>query len=910
MPDKCPLSNGEILPAPVSDDNMQTDHIQADERQFLREALFQLRNSFEWSDLDQDLWQTWSTSILQWFKSPRINLDANELRTFRNIVHAIATESSLSSLLKAPGPVLTIVCLLRVVGYFSQDVREIRVEELPSAVISGVMSLAALPDTELRTYERMIGTSWKPTFVEVLTMARTLRGAGNPQLASRLVRELLVDPYHEEPRVQEALSIGIELLDYDPEAFPADVLTSLLDGSPSVQRKLVQRVFASKDVHTAITFTRWLLSGEKNRTCSLEMVGKACALIAGSEGTADAEAIGLVARLIGTSEGAEGVVVEGHVGGSRLEAQLGASEVVEVVMSAGEAVQHDDTAQADPLPTGSKIHQEESNKTDGGSGEQTAVVMFESECMADDDTEIQGFFISEEEEEDETVQPAEKLTKPFIRTVLERRVIPSGSRRGQRLGEVSLTTYTNNLSQIPTDFFPFDPDSTLDWLEATKVPSSAGKFINQIDVFLQCFTDLAEQEKYFGSVKQFLYAKSVFRDQKRCVNEQEMRSRPDQQAMWRAKDEAMKVPLETLEINYEEKVKSAVRKMVGGEIPVDRFRLQDYFIIELYQERPPTRSKEWWLLQYNPEIITDETNYVSGDRLIIQTDKVSDSMGTYVYELTDVMKDTLRLLIQEHQRAGIESGSVFQKKDGSAMSRSGFRKATYRAFAWLVGKGLGCRILRKIVLSGKTERGELRWPEQRREFLRQSRVSGDTAERHYIIRVSTPQEESGKGKGKARLDGSGAEVAKGIPEDREQEEDREPISKLGSSKSTMGGKRRTGGETAKRPQPDSEDDEVGSVASSSSSSGTNRSSKKARVAGKRDELDEWGSPGSTRADWSDERLQKWYRKHLNSYTRVRGGKEIFDWTKMASKMNEKFGTAYQGRQLKQYKENLIKQGKW
>jgi hypothetical protein len=874
------LSNGEV-PAPTQDVSIETDNINTEERQFLREGLFQLRNSFEWSDLDQDVWQPWSASILQWFKSPKSGLDTKELRIFRDILHAIATEPSLSGLLKAPCPVLTIVCLLRVTGYFSLDVRDLRVEELPFSITSGVVSLAGLPDTALDAYERMIETSWTPVFDRVLAVARTLQGAGRPELAAALVRELVVDPYFREPRVQEALTIGVELLEYDAEAFPKGIRDGLQNAAPSVQRKLVQRVFASKDIDTAMSFTRWLLSAGKSR-CGMETVGRVCVLVAGSEGVADEEAVGLVARLIEVAEEAEKSPKEGREGVSDAVdvGTDGEVEVVvpEVVISPEAAAQPDNQAHEEVIC---------------GGGEQPVVGTFESECMADNDTEIQGFFASEEEEEHTSVIPAERLTSSVIRNALQRHVSRSGSNRGQSLSEESLTSYTNNLSSIPTDFFPFDPDSTLDWLEARKVPSSAGKFVRQIDVFVHCFSDPVEQGKYFGSVRQFEYAKSVFHEKQRCVNEEESRRRPNQQAMWSAKDEAMRVSLETLENNYEEKVKSAVMKMVSGEVPVDRWKLQDYFNIELYQERPPTRSKEYWLLQYNPDVITDETNYVSGDRLIIQTDKVSGSMGTYVYELTDIMKDTLRLLIREHQRAGIESGTVFQKRDGSAMSRSGFRKATYKAFAWLVGKGLGCRILRKIVLSGKTERGELQWPEQRREFLRLSRVSSDTAERHYIIRVSTPQEE----KGKAADNRSGPDVLKTVPRNNRQAS--------GSGRDM----KQAGGASAKRQQPDSDDDDVESVASGSSSE-SSRSRKKARVVEGSDELDEWGSPGSSRADWSDERLQKWFRKHLGHYTRVRGGKDVYDWVKMAGKMNEKFGTAYQGRQLKQYRENSIKQGKW
>ncbi len=56
-------------------------------------------------------------------------------------------------------------------------------------------------------------------------------------------------------------------------------------------------------------------------------------------------------------------------------------------------------------------------------------------------------------------------------------------------------------------------------------------------------------------------------------------------------------------------------------------------------------------------------------------------------------------------------------------------------------------MLRKIIQTGKTDRGELRWPGDRKEFHQASRHSAAVADAHYVIPQAVPK--------RARLDDAG-----------------------------------------------------------------------------------------------------------------------------------------------------------
>jgi len=866
--------------------------INPDERRLMSKAFSQLEVSCKWSGIEPNTWQPWFTHIHRWFNSSTGDLTEEDGTTVRNILHTIATEDDLGSLLERPCPFTTILCVLRVAGLCPLDVSHVLVEQLPAIVRTIITRFASLTETPLSAYRWVLEVCDHPSAEGVLSVARSLREKGLPNEARELVSEVILPPEVCDESKDRILAV-LDLLEYDyAKAVAADVFNQMRNASADARRMLIQQVLPGLEHATAIGFIQFLLAdAEEKEVCEMGTITRACAVLAGSEALKSEEVNALMGYLVT-------LVPSATVDAAKRVEACGSEEAETIRTDGGRDA-------AGGAPGGGDVELVGVIDDGAGLGPGVGEDMLEPDARVTeeegDSAVLEGFFEDDDDEDLESAVPTKHVDPQFMSHILRLHRQEKGKKAGQPLLPDTITDYVQILKPIPTDIFPCDPDQTLDHLEKKYATSTVNKTLTYIGTFMKCFERLGDVEKqqYFGSLKRFRYARAAFHDMRAQYNERENNRRGKGDPKYTESEEAKRVDLEVLEKAYAEKVISGLRRMVEGTEQVERWYLQRCILIALYQERPPTRSLEYALLKYlgaNREGVSHDTNYVSGDRLVIQRDKVSGSKGTFIYDMTGILQQGMKLLIAEHTKASGDEigGFVFQKRNGKGMTRSGFKKATYSAFGWLVGEQLGCRILRKIVQSGLTERGELMWPQQRDEFWRLSRHSGSTAANHYIIRVSTPQEEAGtlSGEGPTGMVRQSTKRRRKAESDAELESDPESLESSSSERSEL---RSTAARVQRSPQkrPKVREQPIGMRASG-------------------EDMEQWGGDGSAdsgRADWSDERMVDWFKKHLGEDTMVRGGETVQSWKKMANRMNEKFGTALTSKQLKQYHDNCRRYGK-
>lgn len=405
--------------------------------------------------------------------------------------------------------------------------------------------------------------------------------------------------------------------------------------------------------------------------------------------------------------------------------------------------------------------------------------------------------------------PSRHICENDITRILGRYRITSGKKGliGNALDPTSFMQYTNSLNRLPVAIFPHKAEEVLLWLtEHAKKPSSLHTRVNHICKFMECMRanesdnqGLAEEkrrerEELFGGDETFAISYEIYRQDCLARNEQK---KQDQLAtpgahlserdaeLWEHEDKLRaaygKRVIET------ERTKNLCRDKIefNAITREDISALQEQAILEVYMEQPPLRSMEFQTMEYDPLQIEKDTNYVDGDEMVINRDKTSFKYGTYRMTMTPRLKDTVHLLIQCRKARGFERGRLFQRHDEIPYTRSGFTQATYQAFSRLIGKRLGCRMLRKIVQTGKTQRGELQWPSQRRAFHEASRHSAAVAEAHYVI------EPSGSGSKAALCDEKAAPEAQPEAQLEDEGQDADAASTTTSERNETRKRRRT-----------------------------------------------------------------------------------------------------------------------
>ncbi len=352
--------------------------------------------------------------------------------------------------------------------------------------------------------------------------------------------------------------------------------------------------------------------------------------------------------------------------------------------------------------------------------------------------------------------PIRAVTSGDVSRILSRYRISSGKRAliGKPLDPTSFKQYTGFLSRLSSEIFPHKPEEVLLWLtQHNENARTLQTRVSQVCKFMESMrrqegdsVDI-EREKskdrheLFGGEEAFSIAYEIYRQDCLAKTEQQKRDAATATGQLSTRDEALWEHETTLRRAYEARVKVAdkLKQQCRKNIQLQQVTrenisaLQEQAILEIYMEHPPLRSLEFQLMQYDPPSIDDDTNYVEGNHMIINRDKTSFQYGTYRMPMTALLQNTVELLINCRKARGFTSGRLFQRHDEAPYTRSGFTEATYQAFAKLIGKKLGCRMLRKIVQTGKTARGELQWPSQRRAFHQASRHSAAVAEAHYVI---------------------------------------------------------------------------------------------------------------------------------------------------------------------------------
>lgn len=572
-------------------------------------------------------------------------------------------------------------------------------------------------------------------------------------------------------------------------------------------------------------------------------------------------------------------------------------------------------------------------------------IAVEGAAQGEELVEQSGFVSEDDEGEDEDTSDLEKVVEavklidegslppPTRKTIAEadiRRIlgrhritIAKTGQFGEPLAESTLKKYTGilrSIAQRAGKMFPHNAAMVIDLVKTTMLRSfkddsrkpdedTVRTRISNIDTFMKCLAaseddddSLAEEKarerrELFGSEEGYDGAYHLYHQEHlRLQALQHLKEAGP--AELTAAEKELWVDLGHLEKKYEARVAEVEVLMAEMEdletrglavADEKRFALQDFVNASLYIERPPVRSEEYWSLRYSPVRLTPQTNYVGGACLIIQKDKTSNTRGTVRYEMKGVLLRAMSLLIRCHISAGVANGHVFQTRKGDAYTLSGFNMKTYAVFSDLVGKRLGCRILRKIFATGMTARGELTWPEQRKKFHDAMRHSGAVADRYYIIRLDNaptdappiPCPED------AVIDvASDEDVAMdrlGTPDDTEMRQGldlTEGSSEATSNATTPEGKdgnrkRRRRAEVGSGTrltvfsEGEDEDAVVGVV------------KKKKRVVARR---------------WTGEQVE-WIQKNKSRYVFTRGGKEEHNWAAMAEEMSRVFSEEITSKQI-------------
>lgn len=906
------------------------------EKKSILKTMLELSNFFDWSDVDTETVSVWKNLLRQWFKSPPTHLSEEEETSIRHMLYIIATSDLL------PNSVDSALSVLRIVRQWPDDISEKIGDNGELSRI--VLALASKRNVPLAAFSNL-ATSYKevdgPGILETLRILQEheMEGEAEALLGRQQAGRLLLS--NDRRHVLRALKI----VSYNISSVAELDLTNNMRNAPDkARRHLVEQALDREDwesSESSLEFVRWALS-RKNRWQQIptaSAVLRACQAILRDQSIEQSnDALHFVYRLVdGIPSGEEQITRsfperndseevddENHEMGDRRDGVPEGEETLEEDVVEIDGQEEAGSKGKEP----SKVVEQDGKEADAG-GEQAAGSEREDggqpsqdvqgagvdQVAPDVDTELEfawertsacspeaWVLFDLDDDEDFTARPQKALTLEDIESILRRHRVRSGppQKRGKALAEESLRDYVRDLNRLPKDIFPSQPEDTIEFLEGKYGASTINKMVTRIDTFMHCLENNEEDQiAYFGSTRMYRYALAVFHEQRLTENEKDTLRR-NQPAVLAEREQKLYVSLEKLETAYADMLEK-LRRMLQGR-NADRWLLQEYVLIALYQEQPPMRSREFQMLKYNPEEVTKDTNYVCDDRLVIRKDKVSDAKGQYIYDLKAApeLRQAIKLLISLHQEAGKERGFLFQRRDGEGLSREGFRKATYRAFTNLVGKGLGCRILRKIVQSGLTERGDMRWPEQRREFHQKSRHSASVAERHYIVRVSTPAEEAGTAK------------LTEAPKRKERNDDR---SDGGAKKQRTGG---SGKPKVRETTPilisDSDDSSRDASPTPSTASRRDRPRRRAPSPGlpaEWESADEYGSgnvvkrENRKRAVW-DEDCVEWFNSNREQYMTPHGASMRHDWQRMAQDMNAELGTCFDAKKLSNRYENLKK----